>query len=186
MRKIVTTISKLPPSYTGHCEIVLNNEDDGVVVRNFIMLYIAMTCPPRAAAETILHLLYSVKLTEEIDLLVKQVLHPILLEVINEVLDESSPTRLIRTWPTRNGPLKAVFSDDQWRLIARCLMLPISGNTWEHKRRAVMNAPHRIDVADQRLYKFSGERRMCDVRFRETGMLLPFSSSDEVYKVPNP
>ena len=67
----------------GHCEIVLNHEDEYMVLRNFIMLFIAMEFPPRAAAEAIHHLLYSVKLTKEIDLLVKKVLEPIVTEVIS-------------------------------------------------------------------------------------------------------
>ena len=71
-------------------------------------------------------------------------------------------------------------------LITRCLVQPVPGNTWDYKRRAVMNAPHRVDVADQLLNRLSGEHRMCNIHFCDTGVLLPFSSSDEEYKISNP
>ena len=43
-----------------------------------------------------------------------------------------------------------------------------------------------LDNRESKLMFFTGPRRVCEMRFKEDGMLLPFSHCRAEYTVPNP
>ena len=60
----MSTINGLPKTYEGETTCLLNDKNLNVVARNVVMLLIAAQLPPVEAAETILHVWYSARLTK--------------------------------------------------------------------------------------------------------------------------
>lgn len=56
LRNVAMTVAELPLSYTGQHELILNDIDTDIVVRNAILLLTALTFDPEIAAPMMLHL----------------------------------------------------------------------------------------------------------------------------------
>ena len=50
IRNVVQSVPNIPTSYTGHCEIIINDRDLDIVARNAILLLIALHFGPKEAA----------------------------------------------------------------------------------------------------------------------------------------
>jgi hypothetical protein len=58
-RNIIKTLTGLPETYSGHCEVVVNDRDFDIVARNVILLLMALQFDPDTATPIMLHMWYS-------------------------------------------------------------------------------------------------------------------------------
>lgn len=54
----------LPATYTGHCEVVVNDKDSDIVARNAILLLTALHFSPDVATPIMLHIWYPALIPE--------------------------------------------------------------------------------------------------------------------------
>lgn len=53
---MVKSLIELPATYTGHCEIDINDRDLDIVARNAILLLVALKFSPKEATPMMLHI----------------------------------------------------------------------------------------------------------------------------------
>lgn len=65
LRNVIETVNALPGTFNGKLKFVINSPDFHVVARHLVMLELARVLEPNLAAEIILHLWYSARLTKK-------------------------------------------------------------------------------------------------------------------------
>jgi hypothetical protein len=88
----------------------------------------------------------------------------------------------------RNGYESVVLKKENWTSLLALLCVPKDLTTAKGRsgRLAVTSAPHRVDYRHRGLALQQPEHRICKERFREDGILLPFSQSRDDFTIPNP
>jgi len=81
-----------------------------------------------------------------------------------------------------------VVSKEAWQATLSYLSLPtgLSSQGAHSLRLAVALAPERKDHLERHLFTLSPTQRVCFLRFRQDGILLPFSYSRSEHSTPNP
>ena len=185
---MIQSILGLREGALSHSTIVINDRDLDIVARNFTMLSIAHQLPPDEASEVILHIWYSARLSKKASQAISTYVLPLVDEVIEKIKGKSSDIIQSKTWVFGTRSLRLLLFKAQWQALL-IKLAPFSSATsevTESNRRAVMLAPSRQDYLDRALVVQSARHRQCTMRFRETGVLLPFSHDIRAYKIPNP
>jgi hypothetical protein len=159
-----------------------------IVCRNFAMLSIALQCQPNEAADIILHIWYSARMSIKASRAISTYVLPLAEAVIPKMKDKSPTTVFSKTWEFGTRTLRLSLLKKQWQALVSNLA-PLSAAAspkTESNRRAVMLAPTRQDHVDRAILTQPERHRQCTMRFRETGVLLPFSGDTRPHKVPNP
>ncbi|KAL8852427.1 MAG: hypothetical protein Q9221_002657 [Calogaya cf. arnoldii] len=167
----MSTINGLPKTYEGETTCLLNDKNLNVVARNVVMLLIAAQLPPVEAAETILHVWYSARLTKDLNLKIK---------------DRSDKILQSKRWTFRSAEVTVRLTKPQWKTALSIIDAKHDLSKTEEERLKVVLAPHRLDCRERELHSLSGFSRLCSVRFRETGVLAPLASVLELFDSPNP
>lgn len=178
----------LPDTFHSHLNVVLNDIDFDVVLRNFIMLSIALQLPSNEAADVILHIWYSARIPTEICQAIEIHVLPLVEAVVKNIENKSSTNILSKTWNFGSRSLRLSLLKSEWQTLARKLA-PLSAaasQAADSSRVAIMLAPTRRDCLDRALATQGERHRQCTMRFRETGVLLPFSHDMRSYCTPNP
>lgn len=187
-RNVFKTIASLPQSYVGKPFVVINDMDFDVVARNLIMLLLSLTiADEQEAIQTVLHVWYSAFI-RPVDLQRIQALHPLIKDVCTKIASRGSGSLQAKTFTFGPSSLRVVLKKEHWKILLTFLCPP-KGLTIEKARRgrlAVTMAPHRLDYLHRDLALQQPEHRICKERFREDGILLPFSQSRDDFTVPNP
>ena len=194
---------------------VLNDRYVNVVAGNIVMLLIAAQLPPAEAAEVILHVWYSARLTRGmltvIDSHVRKVrLLPLFLDftfwfpnftfqkipgltnkqlvadVVFKVKDKSDNVLQSKKWTFGSAEITVRLTKSQWKTLLAIIDAKPDLSKTEEERRKVVLAPHRLDCRDRELLTLPGFGRLCSARFRETGVLAPLAWSLEHFDCPNP
>lgn len=183
----MTTVSRLPKKFSGTLNIVMNDQDALVTMRNIIMLHVASTFEPEAAASIILHLWYSVAIESEQLSLLQQALLP-----GYEAMRHSGAQKHLnelRRGSWKSGPVKlhALIQNKEWLDFPRYLEAQgmIVTNAQDIRKLTMLN-PIQHDNHQRILYRQPPGWRLARQRFREDGMLLPFGASRDQFDVPNP
>lgn len=162
--------------------------DLGTVARNMIMLLLVLTiADDEEAAETILHFWYSA-LIRPIDLERIQSLRPLIEDVCNKISGRAAESLQAKTFTFGPSSLRIVLKKESWAALLTYFHVP-TGLTTEQAyrvRMAVTSAPERVDFRHRQLVVQQLEHRICKERFREDGILLPFSYSREDFTIPDP
>ena len=185
---MVLSVLGLSEEINCHLTVAINDKDFDIVLRNFAMLAIALQCAPSQAAEIILQIWYSARITAEASHAIGTYVLPLAEEVAKKIKDKSPKTVFAKTWTFGATNLRLSLMKQEWQAIVSKLA-PLSAMTSqlaELNRRAVMLAPERQDYVDRALVTQPERHRQCTMRFRETGILLPFSRDTRAHVVPNP
>ncbi|KAE9989480.1 hypothetical protein EG327_002636 [Venturia inaequalis] len=188
LRNIVKTIVDLPPSYSGTCEIIMNDEDNWLVSRNVIILLVALIYDPEEAAETMLHLWYSALIPKAMLQTLRSKVLPLVQSVSNKTKDKSPEALVSKKWTFGSSSLRLVLQKHYWDVLLQYFenrdYLPTDDA--KRARTATTLAPNAKDYIERHLYTLNRMSRRGHMKFRTDGLLLPFGSSIQEFDTPNP
>ncbi|KAL8792020.1 MAG: hypothetical protein Q9195_005361 [Heterodermia aff. obscurata] len=186
LRNMICSVNGLSNSYKGTCAIVLNDKNYNVVARNITMLLLAAHLPPLDAAELILHVWYSGRLSQGMLDAIKKYVKEAVAEVVAKIKGKSDNVMQSKKWTYGDVEMRVCLYKPQWNTLLQILEAKHEVQKTEQERQKIVLAPSRIDYRDRELYKLSGPRRLCTTKFRETGVLAPFGSCLEQFNCSNP
>ena len=185
-RNIMYSLNGLSNSYGGTCSIVINDKNYNVVARNITMLLLAAQMPPLDAAELILHVWYSGRLSKGMLAAIEKCVKEPVAAVVAKIQGKPSDVMQLKKWTYGAVRMTVCLYKPQWTTLLQILEAKHEVQKTEGQRRKVVLAPNRLDYRDRELYSLSGSRRMCSTKFRETGVLAPFGSCLERFDCSNP
>ncbi|KAJ3820809.1 hypothetical protein F5880DRAFT_908199 [Lentinula raphanica] len=189
IRDLIETVNNLPSNYSGTFDVLLNNPDPIITNRNLIILYALLNPEPSIdeAAELAIHLMYSAVLSAPCAAFLQRSLDDIYRSTQSDGengIDFSSfrvglNTRgrgKIYSFQTIAGvkPPLEVFTSTTYSL-----------NTALQDRARILGALENVDSWDRFLSRLRPSHRMAFQRFRETGVLAPFSVDTNRFTHPN-
>ncbi|KAL8828964.1 MAG: hypothetical protein Q9191_002288 [Dirinaria sp. TL-2023a] len=149
------------------------------------MLLIAAQLPPLVAAELILHVCYSAKLTQNmvraLDVYVRQ---PIA-DVVANVDSRGNVNLLSKTWRFGATEITVRLYRRQWDALLSLLAEQELKTTEEAREKVIFDAD-RDDLLQLEFYKAPVAMRVNAARFKKTGVLVPFGSSLKHFDCSNP
>ncbi|KAJ3801075.1 hypothetical protein GGU11DRAFT_286187 [Lentinula aff. detonsa] len=185
IRNLVETVNNLPSNYKGRFDVLINNSDPIITNRNLIILYALLNPEPSIdeAVELAIHFMYSAVLSAPSAAYLQRCLDDIYGQVDGCNSDFSFRASLntrgkgrIYSFQTIAGvkqPLET-FTSTTYSL-ATALQ-----NRWE-----ILDASENVDSWDRFLSRLRPSHRMAYQRFRETGVLTPFSVDTSRFMHPN-
>ena len=182
---IESTIA-LPEGYNKTCLCILNDRDPVVVCRNVIMLLITRLLSAPIAAELVLHVWYSARLTSDMVELLQRCIKPLIADVVGKIVSRPSGVLYSKTWTFDNGIVSVRLYKEQWSFMQAMLEKDHSVNTTENSRKEIMLNHTRLDHRERSLLPLSPSKRVCAARMRQEGILLPFGSCLASFNFPNP
>lgn len=188
MRNLVKTVADLPSEYQMPATAVLNDLDFDVVARNAIMLLVALVVEDtEKASDTILHLWYSA-LVRTCDLAILADVRLLVEDVVSKIADKTAGSLQAKTWKINKSSLRLVLAKEQWTSLLAFLKAPegLAVAQARQVRTDVTMAPSRKDYIHRNLVAQPPYHRVCKMKFREDGLLLPFGHSRKEFVVPNP
>lgn len=162
--------------------------DFDIVARNIVMLLLTLNISDeQEAAETVLHVWYSAFIRPA-DYQRVQDLRSLIEDVCNKIAGRASGSFQAKTFAFGSCSVRVVLKKEDWTLLLTFLCVPQGLTTSQARgvRLAVTTAPHRVDYRHRGLALQKPEHRICRERFREDGILLPFSQSRDDFTIPNP
>ncbi|KAL8762580.1 MAG: hypothetical protein Q9184_001434 [Pyrenodesmia sp. 2 TL-2023] len=187
-RNLIKAIGTLPPTYTGACEVVMNDKDIAIVARNALLLLVAFLFDPEIAAPVMLHLWYSAFVPAELLSLMRENILPLIQDICSKI-EPKPPTKLFsKTWVFENRSLSLALPKQSWTQLLSYFEVPSGLSTTAAKNLRVSTTlhPDRMDYVDRGLFNYPPGQRVAMRRFREDGILLPFGTSRGDYDTPNP
>ncbi|KAJ7663921.1 hypothetical protein DFH06DRAFT_986293 [Mycena polygramma] len=184
LRNLIRTINSLPPDYAGYCDVLLNDTNPVLVNRNLVILFVLLSSGPSLdeAAEFCTHLMYSAVIPEAGAEYVKRCIDFIYASS-GEFEADLSFHRCLDT----RGEGK-VYSVQPSAGIKRLLEMFQSNYTLSTALRSMKDttlAPDRLDFREKYYAGLKPSHRMAFHRFRETGILAPFSLNTSNFTHPN-
>ncbi|KAJ3999912.1 hypothetical protein F5050DRAFT_1734787 [Lentinula boryana] len=199
IRNLVMTVNGLPDDYQGRCKILLNDRSDHVTVRNILILYALLRDGPslELAAEAALHLMYSAALRSSDSSELRHCINAVYGDVMSVLVQSPAFSSIIRK--NSCGMRRKSFSirgvgtlsieQDASNLFGEALTMLQASQNLQDSRKAmhdVMLSPERVDYRDRYLSGLKPSHRLSFLRFRESGVLLPFADADlETFQEPN-
>lgn len=169
--------------------MTLNDRDLDIVARNVIMLMLLVGYDDRVAAvDCVLHIWYSAQITKAHVELLDTTVRPLIQEMCNKIAQKPNGSLLAKTWSWGSRAIRIVLLKQAWNATLSYLSLPtgLSSERAHDLRLAVTLAPERKDYRDRHLFDLSPTQRVCFLKYRQDGILLPFGHSRSAYNVPNP
>lgn len=188
LRNFVKTIAFLPDGYTGSLRVDINDKDELVAARNFIILLVAFTFPPEKASNMILHLWYSAFLPELMVSSLREDILPLTKDLTPFNQEDSSGHIMQGRWLCNNSTLNANLPQRTWDQVVSCCsgVSNISYDDAVGRMRFVTLGHGRRDFRDRAALRLPPSWRLSELKFRKDGVLLPFGASNKVFNTPNP
>ncbi len=182
------SLAGLPASYTGHCEVVVNDRDPDVVARNAILLLVALHFSPEVATSTMLHVWYSALISTDMLRSLQDSILPLIQDVCIKIQAKPAQSLLSKTWTFGSRSLRLVLTKQEWDRLPSYFEVPngLSMAQAQAIRVSTTLAPERKDFLDRALLNQPPAWRACTVKFRKDGILLPFGSTRKELDTPNP
>lgn len=193
------TIADLPDSFKQNIHVSINDRDHVVVVRNVILLLLALgatdAASPEAAnvqdiSEALIHLWYSSFIPERVLGHLQKIVGPLIGDAYDEASTLQPGTLMSKTWHfSSQNSLRVELGREKWLRIKEYCEVPET-LTYEKARAirvSVTLAPQRMDYRERWHFKeLSPPVRVARQRFREDGLLLPFGHPRIGFHIPNP
>lgn len=188
LRNFIKSVLGLPQKYTAMLETVINDRDFDIVSRNVILLLTALRFDPDTAAIIMLHLWYSALLPGRILHQLRESILPLIQEVCMKIQAKPSGIMFSKKWTFGARSLRLVLPKEDWNLLLSYFEVPkcLSPTEAQEVRRKTTMARERKDFLDRALYKMPPGWRAGTMKFRDDGVLLPFSASRREFDTPNP
>ncbi len=188
LRNVVKTLAELPKPYTGHCQVVVNDRDQDIVFRNAILLLTALHFSPTAATAIMLHLWYSALIPTKMLRALQEMILPRIEDVCTKIQAKPANTFLSKKWTFGARSVRLVLKKEGWNRLRSYFDVPKGLSTAQAQaiRTSITLAPERKDYVDRALYSQPPTWRVCMMKFRQDGILLPFGWSRDEFDTPNP
>lgn len=182
------SLTTLPVSYAGECEVTINDRDLDVVARNVIMLLTAFHFSPNEAVPMMLHLWYSAFIPKQMLQSLQDNILPLIQDVCQGIRERRADNLQSKTWNFGQSSLRLVLKKSAWDSLPSYFQAPDGLSKAEAQEIMVATtlAPSRIDNLHRSLYELPPHWRLCTTKFRNDGVLLPFGHSREEFDTPNP
>ena len=190
MRNILRTVIQLPTTYSGHLTIMMNDRDIYTVARNVFTVLLVGTTDTNDTLEntldTLVHLWYSRCLTDVHIHLLRNRLRPIISDVCNKVRNKKPGNFQSKKIPLRGGSIDMTFLPGQWGQLLE--ILDTTHDYAKAKKSYKDVSLGRPDHLDRHLFTIRHDlhRRKSIMRFRESGLTLPFGTDPSDFTCPNP
>ncbi|KAJ5150509.1 uncharacterized protein N7500_010698 [Penicillium coprophilum] len=199
LRNVVKTIADLPDSFEQKLHVSINDRDNVVVVRNVILLLLALSASDTASSEAgnvqdiseaLIHLWYSSFIPERVLAHLQKTVRPLIGDACDEASNLQPGALMSKTWHfASQKSLRVELRREDWLRVKDFCGVPET-LTYEKARAArisVTLAPQRKDYLERWHFKeLSPSVRVARQRFREDGLLLPFGHSRRGFHIPNP
>ncbi|KAJ4470184.1 hypothetical protein J3R30DRAFT_3301570 [Lentinula aciculospora] len=186
IRNLVETVNNLPSNYQGKFDILINNSDPIIINRNLVILYALLNPEPSIdeAAELALHLMYSAVLNASGAAYLQRCLD----DIYGSQFDSHNGDFSFRiSLNTRGeGKIRSLQTVAGVKQPLETFTATVYGLAVALKNRwTVLDAPENGDSWDRFLSRLRPSHRMAFKRFRETGVLAPFSVDTSSFMHPN-
>lgn len=153
-----------------------------------IILLVSLHYEPAEATPILIHIWYSALIPEQILRSLCDNILPLIEDVCAKVESLEDNTRIGRTWKFGSKSLHLVLTKEQWCRLRQFFKVPegLSVGEAQRIRKSTVLAPHRKDYLERSLYQKKPGWRVCAMKFREYGILLPFGASQKNFDTPNP
>lgn len=153
-----------------------------------MLILLLATGDTTAAVDCVLHIWYSAQITKAHKSLLDTAVRPLLQEMCDKISGKPNGRLLAKTWSWGEKSIRIVLSKEAWNATLQFLSFPsgLSSQQAHNLRLAVTLAPERKDFLERHVYSLNPQHRVCFMRYREDGILLPFGCSRSAYNVPNP
>ena len=144
----------LPKSYTGQCEIVVNDRDFDIVARNLILLLTTLHFSPERATPTILHIWYSALIPEHLFRSLQGDILPLIQEVCKKIRGKPANSLQSKTWSYGSRSLRLVLQKSMWDRLPSYFQIPdgLSKVQAQIVMRSTTVAQERADYLDRGAY----------------------------------
>ncbi|KAH7413716.1 hypothetical protein DE146DRAFT_761995 [Phaeosphaeria sp. MPI-PUGE-AT-0046c] len=186
LRNVVKTINSLPEEYLGSCKTFINDKNTTIVMRNALLLLVALQFEPEVATPIMLHLWYSAMLPQSIVEALQKGILPRVRNVCDKIEMKLDNSMQAKTFVHGKGSVRLVLKKSEWTALAKMLepSKELTAPIAQAIRRKITQA--RVDHIDRSLGKMPLGRRAGAIDFRQHGILLPFGASRKDFVVPNP
>jgi hypothetical protein len=171
------------------CNIVINDFDRHVMLRNLLLFLTFSSLPPAEAAETGLHLWYSAKLPAPVLERLRGVL-AIQLRKIQLQMEKtpSAPqaTLLSSTFSLGDkAAMHCVLPRAYWTELLNMLNFKLESREASRRRRLITAGDGRRDYRERNLYLLPPGRRVPKQQYFDDGLLLPFGDDRRPFTEAN-
>ncbi|KAJ7173458.1 hypothetical protein C8R46DRAFT_115452 [Mycena filopes] len=183
LRNLIRTVNSLPWDYAGYCDILLNDTNPVLVNRNLVILFVLLSSGPslEEAAEFATHLMYSAALPGAGAEYVKRCV-----EFIYDSDESDVDLSFQRCLDTRGeGKVYCVQPSAGIKKLLEMFhsSYPLTSALKSMKETTL--APDRLDFREKYFAGLKPSHRMAFQRFRESGILAPFSLNTSNFTQPN-
>src|ERR1700738_4992157 len=98
IRNLVMSLLGLPVTYTGHCEVVVNDRDPDIVARNAILLLTALHYSPNEATQIMIHIWYSALIPQQVLHTLQENILPLIRDVCSKIKAKPANSLQSKTW----------------------------------------------------------------------------------------
>ncbi|KAJ5047251.1 uncharacterized protein L3040_003090 [Drepanopeziza brunnea f. sp. 'multigermtubi'] len=188
VRNVVKSLAGLPHSYSGQCEVVINDRDFDIVARNVIILLTSLYFDPDEAANIMLHIWYSALIPKQMLCSLQDKILPLFQEVCSKTRGRPAAALQSKTWSRGARSLRLVLPKGLWDCLPSYLQVPdgLSSAQAQKIMMATTLPPERRDYVDRAHYTRPPPWRVCTTKFRRDGILLPFGNPRSEFDTPNP
>ena len=180
----MSTLDAIPDSYQGKFTAVLNEEDPHVLARAIFVMILAFS-KLRDAYYYMLHLLYSIKWTIEIDQAIMDTINADLVNICSEISERPADRIHDHCWTRGNARLRVTLRVSEWRQLRKVLVTDFSMAHIERETQRTMNNIYEKDHAELRYAGLPRAMRTSENKYRESGILMPFGHCIESHEEPN-
>ncbi|KAJ5959627.1 uncharacterized protein N7479_006777 [Penicillium vulpinum] len=188
IRNIIETVARLPDTYSGQCEIVMNGIHAGIISQNIMLLLTAFHFSPEDAVPIMIHLWYSALIPASALAALRKKLLPLVEEVCSEAAQKRSIQFFKGFWRKNKACLQVELLKEEWERLRESFQVPgrFSAAMATSNRQDVTLATKREDSLHRVLYAQPRHWRISTMKFRRDGILLPFGCSRKEFDTPNP
>lgn len=184
----MVTLSAVPAYFAGQCNTVINDRDFDIVARNAILLLTALHFEPQAAWPIMLHIWYSALIPHSVLRSLQVNILPLVRGVCEKIKAKPPLSVQSKTWVYGSRSCRLVLQKQQWVQLLSHFQVPegLPLARAQEIRLATTLAPERTDYVERSFFKKPPAWRVAAMKFRQTGILLPFGASSASFDTPNP
>ncbi|KAI0046116.1 hypothetical protein FA95DRAFT_1494462, partial [Auriscalpium vulgare] len=179
LRNIVRTLNELPTDHSGKITILVNDGEPYVLLRNILLLLILGKVPDKQkAADVALHFWYSALLPSDYGKFLRNLCEELLLSTVANGGSVALPL-------SATSSLRGYLSRECLGLLARMMRSQYTAKDVLKEVKRVRFPPGRVDRRDRYIWLLEPSHRLSSLRFRRSGVLLPFGASSFDFNYPN-
>ncbi|KAF4619070.1 hypothetical protein G7Y89_g14776 [Cudoniella acicularis] len=191
IRNVLKTVNAIPLDYKQKCDII-NDLETETALRNPIILLLTFLFLDGSASELIIHLWYSAALPGEMYIVsIAETVLPLIIDICDKIKNKPAENIISKVWKFGSSSLRFTFKQGDWMRLLNILelkdTLPIAEA--RENRIKVMDlslSEDRQGWLERHWFMYHPYHRLCNKKFRDTGILLPFEHSKEGFNIPNP